>query len=35
LKPGKYRIQDDEPGGELQIGDGRMQWVFGPESLPQ
>jgi thiol-disulfide isomerase/thioredoxin len=31
-KPGKHRMEDDEPGGELQIGDGRMQWVFNPES---
>src|SRR5438552_18313504 len=31
-KLGRYRIEDDEPGGELQIGDGRMEWVFRPES---
>src|SRR2546427_8343316 len=30
-KLGRYRIEDDEPGGELQIGDGRMEWVRSEE----
>jgi peroxiredoxin/outer membrane lipoprotein-sorting protein len=28
--PGKYRFQDDDPRGELRIGDGQTEWVFKP-----
>jgi thiol-disulfide isomerase/thioredoxin/outer membrane lipoprotein-sorting protein len=31
-QPGKYRFEDQEPRGELRVGDGRAEWVFTPES---
>ena len=27
-EPGRYRIQDDDPRGELRVGDGKAEWVF-------
>jgi peroxiredoxin/outer membrane lipoprotein-sorting protein len=26
--PGRYRVQSDDPRGELRVGDGRAEWVF-------
>lgn len=26
LRPGKYRVADDDPRGELRVGDGQIEW---------
>jgi len=31
-RPGNYRVQDEDPRGDLRVGDGRTEWVFNPES---
>jgi peroxiredoxin/outer membrane lipoprotein-sorting protein len=31
-RPANYRIQDEDPRGDLQVGDGRMEWIFNPQS---
>jgi len=28
--PGRYRVQNDDPLGELRVGDGKAEWVFNP-----